>query len=224
MKKTIILALALAAPAMAGDAKSAPITVVDVPPVVAPTPSPWALEIAGVHTWTMADAYDGMHNINTWGVDVTAVYNMTPNWAATLRFSYADGSGRYLEGYSDDYAYKFKSEITNWSITAGVRYTAPVTEKLSWFVGANAGLGRTEMKDTFTHPHDNYREKYKADDVGLAYSVETGLKYDICESLYVIGSVGFRGYWTTPNWDGYYADRDDQQTGVSVSAGLGWEF
>lgn len=224
MKKTIILALAFAAPAMAGDAKSAPITVVDVPAVVAPTPSPWALEVAGVHTWTMADAYDDMHNINTWGVDVTAVYNMTPNWAATLRFSYADGSGRCVDGNGDNEMYKWKDEVTNWSVTAGVRYTAPISEKLSWFVGANAGLGRTEIKTSQTWITDNGRgkEKAEADDIGFAYSVETGLKYDICENLYVIGSVGFRGYWTTPNWEGDY--RDDQQTGVSVSAGLGWEF
>ncbi|MBQ7024002.1 MAG: outer membrane beta-barrel protein [Akkermansia sp.] len=224
MKKTIILALALAAPAMAGDAKSAPITVVDVPPVVAPTPSPWALEIAGVHTWTMADANDGMHNINTWGVDVTAVYNMTPNWAATLRFSWADGSGRVFGDYGAEKFYN-KLDITNWSVTAGVRYTAPITEKLSWFAGANAGWGRTEMTSKSYEDYGDqggYSYKAEADDVGFVYSVETGLKYDICESLYVIGSVGFRGYWTTPNWDGGY--RDDQQTGVSVSAGLGWEF
>ncbi|MBQ7024001.1 MAG: porin family protein [Akkermansia sp.] len=223
MKKTIILALALAAPAMAGDAKSAPITVVDVPPVVAPAPSPWALEIAGVHTWTMADADDRMHNINTWGVDVTAVYNMTPNWAATLRFSWADGSGRMVGGNGDDVWYKSGLDVTNWSVMAGIRYTAPVTEKLSWFAGANAGWGRTEITYKYFEVSDaRYTGKGEADDVGLAYSVETGLKYDICESLYVIGSVGFRGYWTTPNWvDG---SRDDQQTGVSVSAGLGWEF
>ena len=223
MKKTIILALAFAAPAMAGDAKSAPITVVDVPAVVAPTPSPWALEVAGVHTWTMADADDYMHDINTWGVDVTAVYNMTPNWAATLRFSYADGSGRCVGGNGDNEMTKKKEEITNWSVTAGVRYTAPISEKLSWFIGANAGLGRTEVKGSLTWITDNGRDKLKLepDDIGFAYSAETGLKYDICENLYAIGSVGFRGYWTTPNHEG---GRLDQQTGVSVSTGLGWEF
>ena len=119
MKKSVIFALALAVPAMAGTATTAPVIIEAAPAAAA---SPWAVEIAGVHTWAVADSYDEMHNINTWGVDVTAIYNVTDKWAATFRFSYADGSGRIDDGDSI-----FKEEITNWAITAGARYTAPIT-------------------------------------------------------------------------------------------------
>ena len=61
-----------------------------------------------------------------------------------------------------------------------------------------------------------------ADDFGLAYSVEAGLKYDVCESAYIIGSVGFNGVWTTPDWEGGY--NDGQQTGIIVSLGVGYKF
>ncbi|MBQ7024000.1 MAG: outer membrane beta-barrel protein [Akkermansia sp.] len=213
MKKNFMLAILLASPVMAGVSD------------MAPEATSWAVEVAGVHTWTMADSADAMHNINTWGAELTGVYHISDNWAATLRFTWADGSGRVESAYPGGGVATQKLDVANWSLMAGARYTLPISEKLSCFCGVYAGLGRTEMKSEFAcnwGEDDNHRETHTADDVGLAYSVETGLKYDICESLYVIGSVGFRGYWTTPNWgDG---SRDDQQTGVSVSAGLGWEF
>lgn len=223
MKKTIILALALTAPAMAGD-DIAPVAVIEAPTIVAPAaPSPWALEVAGVHTWAMADAEDLFHNINSWGVDVTAVYNMNSSWAATLRFSWSQGSGRYFADYGPNETEVDKLDITNWSITAGVRYTAPITEKLSWYAGANLGWGRTEM--SYTYGSEIYPEdagKWDADDIGLSYSAEVGLKYNITPKVYATGAVGVRGMWTTPNWEEGY--RSDQQFGVSVSAGLGWQF
>ena len=154
-EKTIILALALAAPAMAGDAKSAPITVVDVPPVVAPAPSPWALEIAGVHTWTMADADDRMHNINTWGVDVTGVYDLTPNWAATVRVGWATGSDDYVNPTEE-------IEVENWTITVGLRYSAPITESLSWYAGGEIGLAYTTYEDTVDWgPNEVFTEDFE---------------------------------------------------------------
>ncbi len=212
MKKSVIFALALAVPAMAGTATTAPVIIEAAPAAAA---SPWAVEIAGVHTWAVADSCDEMHNINTWGVDVTAIYNVTDKWAATLRLSVAEGSGRIDDGYSI-----FKEEITNWSITAGARYTAPITEKLSWFAGANIGWGRTEVTDKLSGV-GSVPVKYCADDIGVAYSVEAGLKYDICKRVYAVGSVGARGFCTTPNWS---TMRADQQFGITVSAGLGGKF
>ncbi len=227
MKKSLILALALVAPAMAGDEKAAPIAdIVDIPTPTQPVvQSSWGVEIVGTHTWAVADAYDGMHNINSWGVGVTGVYNINDNLAATVRFTYANGcdSKVYVE---DSYYDKFHEEITNMTVTVGLRYTAPITEKLSWFAGANVGIGYSEIEDTNTWGDslDNYSESYKgdADDFGLAYSVEAGLKYDVCESAYIIGSVGFNGVWTTPDWEGGY--NDGQQTGIIVSLGVGYKF
>lgn len=219
MRKSLLM-LALVIPAMAGDI-TAPLAQVEQPA----QPSPWAVEIAGVHTWTMADADDWHHNINTMGIDITAIYNINTHWAATLRFSWAYGSGRYAEIDGPDEYFREKSEITNWAISGGVRYTAPLFGKLSWFTGANVGWGRTEMTaiNEEMGGEDGYRYiKGSADDVGLSYSAEIGLKYDLTTNLYITGSAGVRGVWTTPNWPSGY--RSDQQFGTSAGIGLGWAF
>ena len=219
MKKTIILALAMALPVMAGDDKGSTVKVVEYPPVVTPAPAadcPWAVEIAGVHTWTMADAGDDMHNINTWGVDTTVLYNINDNWAATLRFGWAQGDDSAgLPGGI------IEREITNWSLTAGVRYTAPITDKLSWFAAATLGWGRTEIENKADFGPNEVFEA-DADGDGLYYSAEIGLKYTICQDLYATGAAGVRGIWNEPK--GSLGDRYDQQFGISVSAGLGWDF
>lgn len=231
MKKSIIIALALAVPAMAGDEKSSPITVVDVP-VAAPAACPFALEVAGTWITPLQDADDDFHDLKMWGVDVTGVYKLNDNWAVTLRGTWASGTDASrgsdaVDNWSQSWV--DKADITNWTITAGMRYTAQLTQKLSWYAGANIGWGRTEMRyttgwswyDSLDHAGDSDGMKVEGDDVGVAYSVEMGLKYNITENLYATGSVGFRGMTTEPNFE---FDRAGQQTGISVSAGLGWQF
>lgn len=224
MKRTVLFALAMALPAMAGSGKEA-----EVNWYYAEPERPLVLEVAGVHTWTMADAGDDMHNMNMGGVDATLVYKLDDNWATTLRFGWAEGRGR--RAFNSDEVI-LKRQLTNWAFTGGVRYTAPVSGKLSWFAAANLGLGRTEIKDSWFAGEDG-RVKAGADDVGLYYSAELGLKYDICDRLYAIGSVGVRGVWTTPNGGLEVnangapqprTERYDQQFGMSVSGGLGWAF
>ena len=64
MKKSIILALALALPAMAGDEKSAPVTVVDVPVAApAPTCSAFGVEVGAVYTAALNDIDAGIDGI-----------------------------------------------------------------------------------------------------------------------------------------------------------------
>lgn len=220
MKNNLILALTLAIPAIAGE-MTMPVAQVEQ----SAAPSPWAVEIAGVHTWTMADADDWLHNINTVGFDVTALYNINSNWAATLRFSWAYGSGRYSEDYGPGEYFREKTEITNWAVSGGVRYTAPISGKLSWYTGANVGWGRTEMtaiSDERIAGGGTTHMQGDSDDGGLSYSAEIGLKYDMTSDLYITGSAGVRGVWTSPGWPSGY--RSDQQFGTSASVGLGWQF
>ncbi len=215
---------------MAGDAKSAPITVVE--PLPAPAVSPFSLEVAGTWTTPMQDANDRFHDLKMWGVDVTGVYSLNENLALTLRGTWASGTDASRGGFSEG-TYREsrvnKADMTDWTITAGVRYTDKITEKLSWYAGANIGWGRTEMRYTnslfWTDPNDGTGGgggKWEGDDVGVAYSVEVGVKYDFCKNLYAVGSVGFRGMTTEPNFE--WGDRAGQHNGITVSAGLGWQF
>ena len=96
MKKSIILALALAVPAMAGDAKNVTVTVVDVPAIVPAAPAPaFAVEVAGVYNIQQNDINAYYEGIDTYGVDITGVYNINENWSVNMRVGYVEGSRDY---------------------------------------------------------------------------------------------------------------------------------
>lgn len=138
---------------------------------------------------------------------------------------YASKSARYIEVYGPGEHFLEKSEITNWAISGGVRYTAPICGKLTWFTGAHIGWGHTKMTAIYDEGLGaglTSCKKGSADDDGLSYSAEIGLKYDLTADLYITGSIGVRGVWTTPDWPIGY--RSDQQFGTSAGIGLGWTF
>ena len=201
MKKSIILAMSLAIPAMAGE--MGPLVVAPAPvaapaptpaPVVAPAECPLGIEVGAVYTSALNDLTDGVDGIDTWGVDVTAVYDLCPNWAITLRGTWAEGD-------------KHGIDATVWSVMPGVRYTAPITEDLSWYVGANVGVANVEYS----------AGDYSKDDTGFAYSAEIGLSYDLTDNLYIYGALQGNGNTAEPA-------EADKQYGIGARAGLGWKF
>lgn len=214
MKKSLIFALALAVPAMAGDEKSAPVTVVDVPvpvPAIVATPT-YGIELGGNYTYM----YEGLE-VDTYGFDITGIYNINSNWAVTLRFSWATGTDTYISGYDHS-----DLEITNWSIAPGIRYTAPLCSKVSWFAGANVGYGKTEGTNDWTDTYTDEwvqmeSESYSASASGVTYTIEAGLRYDCTESCYLYGAVQLWGTTAAP-------DDTDEQMGVSFRAGVGYSF
>lgn len=211
MKKSIILALALALPAMAGDEKSAPVTVVDVPVAApAPTCSAFGVEVGAVYTAALNDVVPGVDGINTWGVDVTGVYDLTPNWAATVRVGWATGS--------DDYPYNAEIEVENWTITAGLRYSAPITESLSWYAGGEIGLAYTTYENSIAGV---WGEDYEG--WGFAYGIETGLRYNITPCMYVYGAVHYSGNFAEPEINPFGYDTA-AQAGYGVRMGIGGKF
>ncbi len=214
MKKSIILALALALPAMAGDEKSAPVTVVDVPVAApAPTCSAFGVEVGAVYTAALNDIDAGIDGINTWGVDVTGVYDLTPNWAATVRLGWATGSDTYY-GIMD-------GEVENWTITAGLRYSAPITDKLTWYAGGEIGLAYSTYEFTANFgPNEVMSEDFEG--WGFAYGIETGLRYNITPCMYVYGAVHYSGNFAEPEMGpGYEASA---QAGYGVRMGIGGKF
>lgn len=216
MKRTLILALALGfAPAFAGQAtlvelpNTAPVAA--TPAVVAPacTGSAFAIEVGPNYT-SMIDGIDEEMDIDTVGVDVTGVYNIDSNWAVTLRFSWATGDKTEY-----DMGESFKWDVTNWSIAPGIRYTVGLTENLSAFAGANVGYGNTDIKLSF----EGYSESI--DDSGLTYAIEAGLKYDLCESVYLYGAAQYWGTTAQPSSEG---EKADKQNGINFRLGVGFSF
>lgn len=197
MKKSIILAMCMALPGLAG--QPAPVTV-----AAAPVDCPLSLEVAAVYTAALNDVTSNIDGINTWGVDVTALYDVCPKWAITLR-------GGWAEGEADNDAI----DTTVWSIMPGVRYTSPIKDKLSWFAGANIGLANVEYSIGYYSPDEP--STYTTDEWGFAYSAEIGLRYNLTEHIYVFGAAQGNGNFAEPSGA-------DCQYGLGGRVGLGIEF
>ena len=204
MKKSIILALALAVPAMAGDGK-APVTVVDVPAIVpAPAaPSAFGVEVGAVYTSALNEVDEGIDGVNTWGVDVTGVYELTPNWATTLRVGWATGS--------DDLAPVAELEVNTVNIMAGIRYSAPITESLTWYAGGEIGAAYVNYTVSVLDEEEDFG------DWGFAYGVETGLQYAVTPGLYLYSALHYGGNFAEP-------EDTKAQSGWGVRMGLGGKF
>ncbi len=194
--------------------------------MVAPacTGSAFAIEVGPNYT-SMIDGIEEGMDIDTVGVDVTGVYNIDSNWAVTLRFSWATGdkteygttAGNTQSGYGYIIDSRFKWDVTNWSIAPGIRYTVGLTENLSAFAGANVGYGNTDIKVSI---EVNSRSE-SLDDSGLIYGIEAGLKYDLCESVYLYGAAQYWGTTAQPSIGGY---KFNKQNGINFRLGVGVSF
>ena len=214
MKKSIILALALAVPAMAGDAKNVTVTVVDVPAIVPAAPAPaFAVEVAGVYNIQQNDINAYFEGIDTYGVDITGVYNINENWSVNMRVGYAEGSRDYYYSSGLD-RHHDEIEVNGLTVMPGVRYTAPIGGGFSCFAGVNAGYTRCELE--LSEVDGDY--SIKGDDSGFAYSAELGVRYDITASMYVFGAAQVTGYMVEAT------DGGEEPVYVGARAGFGWQF
>jgi len=206
MKKNLILALAMVAPAFAGE-PVAPITVVQPAPVAAP--SVWAGEVGPSYTLATKDLVDGIDGIDMAGIDITGVYNINDNWAITLRGSWAYGENGDDIWYFTDNQECLLDDIDGetWSLMPGVRYRDELCENWNWYVGVNMGVTHMELKVGPENP----------DATGFSYSVEAGVQYEINNDWYAYGAVYGAGSTADP------AGVDDQ-FGVGIRAGVGFEF
>lgn len=204
MKKSL-LALALVAPAFAGE-PSAPVY---VPPPAPAADCPFSIEAGPVYTVATRHLDAGMGDLDMGGIDITGVYDLNDRWSVTLRAAWTEGDAYAAHWhYTDNQEYYIKDlDATAWSIMPGVRYTAPITDSLSWFAGANIGITNLELEDA-----------WKSDDAtGFSYSIEAGVKYSVTEKLYLYGAVQAAGCTADP------IDVRDQ-FGVGIRAGVGFSF
>ena len=202
MKKSIILALALVAPAFGKGVE----TVVPVTVVEASAPTAWAVEVGANYHWAINDLDDvDTEGIDTVGADVTLLYNFSDNLAATLRFGWGAGEHDY---------YELDSELT--SVTAGLRYTMEVAPGTRWYIGAEAGVANYKLTGVFYD--EDWGVWTESDDkTGFAYGIETGVQYDVAEGVYVYGAVEFSGCTADP-----FGVKD--QFGYGIRAGVGASF
>ena len=221
MKKTIILAAMLALPTFAGQKVIVnPAPVAPVAPAVA---SPWSIELAATYTWGVPDIYQYVSpckEIKSIGADITGVYAIDEHNAVTLRFGYTWGGEKFA--WDEEW---IKTRIHTFSLMPGYRYTSPICDKLSWFVGANVGIANASYKSTSYYDFGaDGIEKYSGHKSGwgFAYSAEIGLRYELTESLDVFCAYQYGGNTASPKIEGNrFAHR---QHGHQARVGVGIKF
>ena len=174
----------------------------------------FSLEIGGTYTNMCIHDTGTDYDLNPIGVDATAVYHLSENWAVTLRGAWnkADDKSTY-EVYD-----KWDAEIQEWAIMPGIRYTIPVSDRIKWYVGANIGYAHAKAEESWIDTYDGEHENYKWNENGLDYSIETGVNVYITNSFYVYGAVQFWGTTIKPG------DNGDYQQGIGVRVGTGVSF
>lgn len=235
MKKTLILALALAA----GTACASPYYLptgrytddlparrsVDIPgseyacpPVIVPpviyenvaTEKRYGIEIGASYTYMTTSILKGTYDMDHVGLDITGLYNIDEHWTATLRISWNTGFDFCL-----DEGEVWKAHVHNCDIAPGIRYTTSIGENMAWYVGANIGLGYTGGTEDW--PAEYGVDRDVMGEFGLTYYAETGIRYNVTKSFYVFGAAHFWGTTSTP-------ENGDRQKGVGVRAGIGVSF
>lgn len=168
MKKLALIVLA--APALAGTPE---------PVIAAPAPAPaapcCALELGISGNMAAKDLFKRTPNkeIDTVGIDLTAVHSFTPKHAITFRVGAAQGDETMY--FHDD---RVKEYLRTISIMPGYRFTQPVSAKTSLFCGVNAGL---------VNQHVHIKEvglggMMSEDDSawGWGATAEAGVRYQLC--------------------------------------------
>ncbi len=219
MKKSLILALSLAAPVFAGDVTLAPPTVIT--PTPAPACCPLSVEVGGVYGFASGDIYDGVNSkdIDVYGADITAVYTLSDKHSVNLRLGYTYGSEQHP--IFRNYGCKWEQEIQTISLMPGYRYTHAINEKWSVFAGANAGIAQVSVKDSVSGAGEHIKDQDS--DWGFAWSLEVGAKYKMSDSWYAYGTYGLFGNTAEPAlYNGEAAV--DQQWYQGIRLGIGCEF
>lgn len=201
MKKTAFIAAlcAFSTAAMAGEKSRIAEAIVPetTTPIVAPaaaTPC-IAVELAGA--WNVAPRpyfKEQSDKINSWGIDLTAIYNLTENHGLTFRFGYGHGSERTLA-----YDYKENLSLNSFSLMPGYRFTLPVNDTVKVFAGLNVGLVNHALRYRgipMEIPAEYAEQeilKAHGSSWGLGASVEVGASVAITENVYLFAAYQYSG-------------------------------
>lgn len=236
MKKTLITMMLLG---LVGTATAGQKLVVAEPTAPVETSS-WAVEVGASYNFALnqfakSNYMSKKNHINQLAPSLTGVYNIDENQAVTLRFQYGYGSDKFaMSGVAAPKSLRepniwMRERAHTFALMPGYRYTAKVADKWSVFGGASVGIANESIKltehvqldartdlSTSTH-HSAY---------GFAYAVEAGVKYDLTENTYVMGTLSFSGNTAQPklNYAGVEVLKGKSQMWLGVGAAVGVKF
>lgn len=236
MKNTIIAAIALAMPCLAG--QSAPLAPAPVPREVARTcaDSPWSMEIGANYNFAMRDllkhSQGSCKAVDTMGGELTLLHRNAEHDSMYVRLGYAYGG----ESHGGSYGFRndnIKLNTHTFALTTGYRYTRSLAERTSMYMGAGIGVVNQSIKTKFTADgfHRERDFSYKAHDAawGFAVEAEVGLRYQLCPCWDVFLAYRFSAN-TAKNslgrGDVELTDfnRNHRQFFHGITAGVGFKF
>ncbi len=220
MKKTLITVMAcVALGAACGAAES--------------TEKVFGLEVNSAYNFALKDIADiedsGGFKVDTYGLDLTAVYRIDKHNSVNLRFGWATGDNdasflSYDEnvGNYDDH---WKAEITNITIMPGYRFTTAVTDSMDFFCGVNAGLVRTEAEATETANtlRGILSVSEKEDEWNFAWSMEVGITQKVSAHGKLALALQLQGLRAQPYFK-YFGGEPNSQLQLGVRAGYSCQF
>ncbi len=150
--------------------------------------SGFGLEVNAAYNFALKDivkAKDGLpaYTVDTYGVDLTALYAFNKHHAVNIRFGYTTGDDDhtiYEPGY---YPENIKVEVQNIYIMPGYRLTTSLNDSLSFFGGVNVGFAQTEGEIECSDAIRSVSESKSK--WGFAWSAEVG----VAQKVTSIGSV-----------------------------------
>lgn len=209
MKKLALIALA--APVFAGTPE--PVVTMPAPAPAAPC---CAVELGVGYNFAAKDLGKQIPNkeVDTVGIDLTAVHSFTPKHAVTFRIGAAQGDEtEHTAGGRN------KTHLRTLSVMPGYRFTQPLSEKTSLFCGVNGGLvnQHVHIKDTWAHG------TYNDDDSawGWGATAEVGVSYKLCPCSELFAAYQLSGNTIHNKIDGMESHR---QIHNGVRAGVGIKF
>lgn len=199
----------------------------------------FSLEVSGAANFALTQFFDDMQEernatLNTYGGDISALYACDKNYSLIIRLGYAGGSAdasiidSWVGGSDSHY---FDYDLNTFYLTAGVRYTADITEKASLFVGLNMGAINHSIKSKTTSLYlaGDYREfstyAEHASGWGIVYAAEAGCTIDLSKNTYLMLAYQFSISSATPEiGSGEGAITADFQSYHTVRIGVGFRF
>lgn len=183
----------------------------------------FGLELNAAYNFALKDIYKydegSSPKVNTYGVDLTALYAVNQNNSFNLRIGWTTGDDS-ISMSEEDWSATDKWEVQNIYIMPGYRYTGQITEGLGFFGGANLGLAQTKVTNKYTDPE--LSEKISKSKWGFAWSAEVGLQQKVTKTGHITLAVQLMQLLGRPEYGP--DDKTESQLNLGVRLGYSCQF
>lgn len=183
--------------------------------------NPYSIELAGSYNFAARDIVKVNGNgpkVDTIGVDLTGMYTVNDRSSWNLRFGFASGSDNDSDGLFSN----TKVRVNNFYLMPGYRYTHPLGDYVSGYIGVNIGVINEALKVKYTGAP--MEERFHGSKFGFAYSAEVGLRYEISSHFDVFVAYQFFGSTAEPGLNGVQDSSTRAQLYHCVRAGVSFDF